>query len=73
MKMRKMYKQSIRFCAFRNRITCQKQLKSTELDKSVITEQNMSEEKTKDGVVHNPILWVNFKICNDTLAYTLDK
>ena len=72
MKMRKMYNQSTRFCEFQNWTTCQKQLKSTELDKSVIIKQNKSKGKTKDDVIHNPI-WVNFGIWNVSLVYTLDK
>ena len=54
--------------------TCQKQLKSTKLDKSVIIKHNTSEEKTKGDDIYNPMLWVNFKICNVNLAYyTLNK
>ena len=73
MKMRKMYNQSIRLCAFRNWATGQKQLKSTQLDRSVTIEQNTTEEKTKDVIIHNPILCVNFKIRNVSLAYMLHK
>ena len=73
MKMRKIHDWSTCLCAFQNWTKCQKRLKSTELDKSVIIKQNLSERKTKGAILSKPTLLVSFKVCNVSLAYTLNK
>ena len=54
MKTRKIYNRATCVCAFRKWAECQKWLKSTKLDKSVIIEQNTSEGKIKYAVIHQP-------------------
>ena len=71
--MRKIYNRATCFRAFRNWATCQKRLKSIELDKECHKRKNMSEGKTNGAVIHKPTLWVNFAVCNFRLAFTPNK
>ena len=73
LKIKKIYNRATCLPAFRNWVKYLKRLKSTELDKSVIIKQNTYEGKTKGSVIRKPALRENFKICNVSLAQTLNK
>ena len=73
MEMNKIYNRAKCVCAFRKWVKCQKRLKSTKLDNSVIIKQNTSEVKMKGAVIRQPTPLANCKVCKVSVAYTLTK